>query len=52
MRGDGDELGLQPVELRKLLGEPLAVADEPLIDTAVAPASAEMETDTDASPAE
>lgn len=40
------------VELRKLLGEPLAVSDEPRIDTAVAPASAEVEIDVDASPAE
>jgi thiol-disulfide isomerase/thioredoxin len=31
------------VELRKLLGEPLAVADEPKVDNAVQPASAEVE---------
>jgi hypothetical protein len=30
-------------ELRKLLGEPLAVADEPKVDDAVEPASAEVE---------
>jgi thiol-disulfide isomerase/thioredoxin len=30
-------------ELRKLLGEPLAVADEPKVDNAVEPASAEVE---------
>jgi thiol-disulfide isomerase/thioredoxin len=31
------------IELRKLLGEPLAVADEPKVDDAVEPASAEEE---------
>ncbi len=31
------------IELRKLLGEPLAVADEPQVDGAVEPASAEVE---------
>jgi hypothetical protein len=40
------------IELRKLLGEPLAVDDEPKVDEAVEPASAEEEAEGEAEAAE